>query len=76
MKIKVYIYKNPFEMKDFTADENWIIDQDISIEENVSNFMVDVLYPMNFNELLREGILQKVNQKTSKKNIEKTAEQR
>ena len=61
MKIKVYIYKNPFEMKDFTADENWIVDQDIAIEENVSNFMIDVLYPRNIRELLREGILQRVS---------------
>ena len=76
MKIKVYIYKNPFEMKDFTADENWITDQDISIEENVSNFMIDVLYPRNYSELLREGILQRVSQHTSKKFNEKTAEQR
>ena len=53
MKIKVYIYKNPFEMKDFTADENWITDQDIIIEEKVSNFMIDVLFPRNVNELLR-----------------------
>ena len=52
MKIKVYIYKNPFEMKDFTSDENWITDQDIEIEENVSKFMIDVLYPRNFQEAL------------------------
>ena len=76
MKIKVYIYKNPFEMKDFTADENWITDQDIAIDENISNFMVDVLYPRNISELLHEGILQRVNQQTSKKFNAKTAEQR
>ena len=76
MKIKVYIYKNPFEMKDFTADANWITDQDISIEENVSNFMIDVLYPKNYKEKLREGILQRVNKQTSKKFNAKTAEQR
>ena len=61
MKIKVYIYKDPFEMKDFAADENWITDQDIAIEENISNFMLDVLYPRNINELISEGILQRAS---------------
>ena len=73
MKIKVYIYKNPFEMKDFTADENWITDQDIVIEKNVSNIMIDVLYPRNYKEVLREGILrqvQEIREKANKKSTE------
>ena len=50
MLIKVYTYKDPFIKKDFDSIDNWITNKDIEIDDDVSNFILDVLYPKQMKE--------------------------